>query len=193
MSFCFCNNLLFSSFFSGLSKFIWIIIYASIPAFCLIIIVIVTIYCFRRHKRKKLHVTKNELQRKQQTHWISPHIRSLENSPNTARSSTAAAAIHTTSFITNKNEDSDTEENNKIKVRNKEDIINKDSVQNLLGNDIQQSKPPSGGENQKPGTIRVHFDLPEAQNFKSHQKRSSYHLMQELNLEEASNVIIADI
>lgn len=177
-----------------LSRFIWIIIYASIPAVCLIFIVIITIYCFRRHKRKKLHVAKTEIQRKQQTHWISPHIRSLENSPNTARSTTATAAVHTTSFITNKNEDSDTEENKKIKVKNKEDIINKDSVQNLLGNDIQQSKQsPGGAENHKGGTIRVHFDLPESQNYKSHQKRSSYHLMQELNLEEASNVIIADI
>ncbi|KAK3090468.1 hypothetical protein FSP39_012126 [Pinctada imbricata] len=172
---------------------VWIIVYTVIPLLVIVILVTTIVLCYRRHKRKRLRMIKTEAQMAQQTHWVSPHIRSLDSSPTQNRTT-----IHTTSFVSDKHSsDPDLSDSKRVTIvdNNKSELKNY-SRGSPNCNDISNSRKSNQTVNQKVTPIEddrkevthVHLEpinnIPP--NFKSHQKRSSYHLMQELNLEDSS-------
>lgn len=190
---------------SGLSKVLWITMYTALPCLVLIATIAFIVVCYKRHRRRKLFIEKKSAQRNEQTHWVSPHIRNLEQSPNPGRSST----MLTTSFVSSKpftdldykdnpvikenyenSNKSDNQSNTISSVENtpKKIVNNKKSpeVEEIVAPSIENKK---GYNNDEP---RVQFEMDTIPNFRTHQKRSSYHLMQELNLGE-SEVMIAKI
>ncbi|XP_021357854.1 tolloid-like protein 1 isoform X2 [Mizuhopecten yessoensis] len=190
-----------------LSRVLWITMYAVLPCILIIASIALIVYCYKRQRRKKLYIEKKEAQRNEQTHWVSPHIRSLEQSPNPGRSTT----MLTTSFVSSKPfTDIDYKDNPVIKENvensNKSDNLSntvssventpKKVVNNKKGPEIEENEivVPSidnkkGYNNEEP---HVQFEMDTIPNFRTHQKRSSYHLMQELNLGE-SEIMIAKI
>ncbi|XP_022294314.2 neuropilin and tolloid-like protein 2 isoform X2 [Crassostrea virginica] len=182
-------------------KILMIVVYAAVPSVILILVIILIVYCYRRHKRKQLHVIKStENNASPQTHWVSPHIRSLENSPVNNRSS---AGIHTTSFVTSSkhstNPDSSSPKRDGKRVTivdhiDMRDLNRSPENHNVNGGvqyqgiirDPKHIVTPCGENNSKELVTRVHVDgalRTPPQNFRTHQKRPSYHLMQEFNME----------
>lgn len=190
-----------------LSKVLWITMYAVLPCILIVATIVLIVYCFKRQRRMKLYIEKKEAQRNEQTHWVSPHIRSLEQSPNPGRSTT----MLTTSFVSSKPfTDIDYKDNPIIKENfensNKSDNVSNtvSSVENTPKKIANNKKCPEveekeivvtaidnkkGYNNEEP---HVQFEMDTIPNFRTHQKRSSYHLMQELNLGE-SEIMIAKI
>lgn len=148
---------------------------------------------------------KKEAQRSEQTHWVSPHIRGMDNSPNNTRVPTT---IITTSFIdTKQNADvnfidssmKQNHSNNKIYEQmseNKQCTEQEDMTQSSNENCENIYTMTSSSRNSKrkkdEDTLHVKFDLDVVPNYRSHQKRSSYQLMQEMEMGERE-VMIAKI
>lgn len=175
-----------------------IVLYAAVPSVILILIIILVVYCYRRHKRKQLHIVKStESVASPQTHWVSPHIRSLENSPVTNRS----PLIHTTSFVTSKHsanpESSPKRDSKRVTIVDHIDMeefkrsperhsVNGGVQLHEAGRDRKHIVTPCGENNIKEVATRVHVDgalRTPPQHYRTHQKRPSYHLMQEFNME----------
>lgn len=186
------------SFFEGVNKILMIVLYAAVPSVILILIIILVVYCYRRHKRKQLHIVKStESIASPQTHWVSPHIRSLENSPVTNRS----PLIHTTSFVTSKHsanpESSPKRDSKRVTIVDHLDMeeFKRSPERNNVNGGVQLHEAnrdrkhivtPCGENNIKEVATRVHVDgalRTPPQHYRTHQKRPSYHLMQEFNME----------
>lgn len=186
------------SFFQGVNKILMIVIYAAVPSVILILIIVLVVYCYRRHKRKQLHIVKStESVASPQTHWVSPHIRSLENSPVTNRS----PLIHTTSFVTSKHstnpESSPKRDSKRVTIVDHIDMeefkrsperhnVNGGVQFHEASRDTKHIVTPCGDNNVKEVATRVHMDgalRTPPQHYRTHQKRPSYHLMQEFNME----------
>ncbi|XP_052712071.1 neuropilin and tolloid-like protein 2 isoform X2 [Crassostrea angulata] len=180
------------------NKILMIVLYAAVPSVILILIIILVVYCYRRHKRKQLHIVKStESVASPQTHWVSPHIRSLENSPVTNRS----PLIHTTSFVTSKHsanpESSPKRDSKRVTIVDHIDMeefkrsperhsVNGGVQLHEAGRDRKHIVTPCSENNVKEVATRVHVDgalRTPPQHYRTHQKRPSYHLMQEFNME----------
>ncbi|XP_062579020.1 cubilin-like isoform X1 [Saccostrea cucullata] len=179
------------------NKILMIVVYAAVPSVILILAIILIVYCCRRHKQKQLHIVKStENNSSQQTHWVSPHIRSLENSPVTNRS----PLIHTTSFVPSKHSSNpaspkrDTKRVTIIDTFDMKELRHSPEQHNVNGgaqfneSNMKHIVTPCGENNANEVVTRVHVPVEgilktSPQNFRTHQKRPSYHLMQEFNME----------
>lgn len=191
--------------FNGFSRLIYIIIYVGVPVTSVLLIlffVIIALLCYRS-KRRKQNVVKMESQKPQQTHWVSPHIRSSDPSSMAAQSAT----LLTTSFVSDKNpnelDDSSIDRRRKVQNRTIENIKSSEMFNRCKERDkspLDQERgeyttfnrlgAESDEENHDIVTHSIHLEpqvIGNTNSFKTHKKRSSYHMMQELTLDNDSN------
>lgn len=132
-----------------------------------------------------------EAQKPQQTHWVSPHIRTSDPSYIASQSAT----LLTTSFVSDKNPneiyDTTTDSRRKMQNRTIENIKNSDMFNKRKERDktvvhYEDYNIASNSDDENHDIVTHSIQL-EPQNpnqgLRTHKKRSSYHMMQELNIE----------
>lgn len=180
------------------NSLVYIIIYIGVPvsSVLLILVIVITACMCYRSKRRKQNVIKMESQKAKQTHWVSPHIRSSDPSSMAAQSAT----LLTTSFVSDKNpNDIDETIDRRRKIQNR-------TIENIKSSEMfnrrkEKDKPSldsergehqlvadSDDEHHDIVTHSIHLEpqvVGTTSSFKSHKKRSSYHMMQELTLDNS--------
>lgn len=172
-----------------LNRLVWIIIYVAVPVSAIVLILIIALLCYR-YRRRKQNVIKMEAQKPQQTHWVSPHIRTTDPSYIASQSAT----LLTTSFISDKHpndiDDMTVERRKKIQNRTIENIKNSDLFNKIRERDKTVHYDMASNSDEENHDIVTHsIQLePQLQNqgLRTHQKRPSYHMMQELTIDNSS-------
>ncbi|XP_076076734.1 neuropilin and tolloid-like protein 2 isoform X2 [Mytilus galloprovincialis] len=174
-----------------LNRLVFIVIYVAVPVSAILLILVIALLCFRYRKRKQ-NVIKMESQKPPQTHWVSPHIRTSDPGSIAAQSAT----LLTTSFVSDDKNTTDfvdmtIDRRKKIQNRTIENIKSsemfnkrKERDKNVLHYEGVDVGSNNEDEIHDIVTHNIHLEpqMPN-QGLRTHKKRSSYHMMQELNLE----------
>ncbi|CAC5360552.1 CUBN [Mytilus coruscus] len=173
-----------------LNRLVFIIIYVAVPVSAILLILVIALLCFR-YRRRKQNVIKMESQKPPQTHWVSPHIRTSDPGSIAAQSAT----LLTTSFVSDDKNTTDfvdmtTDRRRKIQNRTIENIKSSEMFNKRKERDknVHYEGVDVGSNNEDEihdiVTHNIHLEpqMPN-QGLRTHKKRSSYHMMQELNLE----------